>query len=97
MSIRYTITKEEVVPFLNPDNTVMQMKNFAITISVEWDTIEETTAQADRLFDQERNKLFLLIPSLKAKEKKIQFILNALKHYLPDKRDQILEEMKLIK
>jgi len=91
------ITREEIIPFLNPDGTIMQMANFRISVSIEADTSEEAQAETTRVFDSEKEKLSLIIPALKTKEKRIQFILQKLKQLLPDKFAAIMNEASSIK
>jgi len=96
MISKITLSRTEIIPFLEKDNqTVMQMKNFEIGVTVEGDSEEEAQAKLDTLFQDERDKLSKIIPLLKSKDKKIQCILGHLKTLASDSRYQsIIEEAK---
>jgi len=93
--MKTTISRTEVIPFLDKDGIIMQMRNFEIGVTVEGDSAEEAQTELDRLFSIERDKVSSIVPLLKSKDKKIQCILGHLKTLASDTRYQsIISEAK---
>lgn len=94
---KISISREEQIPFLNPDGTIMQMANFRIWVSVEADNPTEATEEVDKLMEIERQKLAERIPLLVSKEKRIRFVLEKLKQFAPMQYEAVLNQAKSIK
>lgn len=95
---RVSISREEVIPFVNPDGTIMQMANYRIAVTVDWLNQDEVQSQVDALFDAERLKLSNVVPLLKTKDKRLNFIMQKLQERLPAAEyNLILNQAKAIK
>jgi len=98
--MKFSITREEQIPFTNTDGTVMQMVQYKIWVTAfqdDWQTVEEMQRELDKVFEDEREKLSWQVPLLKIKERRIQFILDQVKRLTPDKYNSILLWAKNIK
>lgn len=95
---KVSISREETIPFLNPDWTLMQMANYRIVVSVDWESQDEVQSQVDALFESERMKLSSIVPLLKTKDKRLNFIMQKLKEKVSQSEyDLILNQAKAIK
>lgn len=94
----YAITREEAIPFLNQDWTTMQMVQYKIAVTVDGLNQDEVQMQVDTLFESERTKLSSVVPLLKIKDKRMNFLMQKLKEKLTDAEyNLILNQAKAIK
>lgn len=98
--MKFSITREEQIPFVDASWQIMQMVQYKIWVTAfqdDWQTVEEMQVELDKVFEDEREKLSWQVPLLKIKERRIQFILDQVKRLMPDKYNSILLWAKNIK
>lgn len=76
---KITKTLTEVVPFLEADGTKMQMKQFEITNTIEWDNEEEVSKKLYEVHTKDRDLVSKIVPLLQSKDKRLAFLVNQLK------------------
>lgn len=79
MITKITKTLTEVVPFLEADGTKMQMKQFEITNTIEWDNEEEVSKSLYDIHNKDRELVSKITPLLQSKDKRMAFLISQLK------------------
>lgn len=96
----YTLERTEIVPHLDENWVIMQMKSFQFTAKIEWekwDTLEQIEKELDEAFENQRKSTSKLVPSLVLKDKQIAFLLNEIKKISPNELKSIIAKAKQIK
>lgn len=99
--MKYTITKEEQIPFRELDGSVMQMVQHKIWVTVtnEWsdETIEELEKQLDIVFNRNYEKTLASDVIYQKQKKQLTFLFNKIKELNPTKAREIFNQAKEIK
>jgi Tfp pilus assembly protein PilO len=93
--MKLTFSLEETIPFYNSDWTVMQMVNFKFWVSwtqEEWETAEQTKERVREEFEKQREYVLSLVPSIKRKEQKINYIIEQFKKINPELTNKLIKE-----
>ena len=92
-----TFTLEETIPFYDSNWVIMQMANmrFAVTWTQEDNqTLEEFKEWIQKEFESQRDYVAGLTPTIKAKQEKMNKILNEFKSLYPEDTKRILSKYK---
>ncbi len=98
---KFTITREEAIPFREADGiTPMQMVQYRVIVSViqEGDeTIEDIENQLDIVFSRNLEKTMQKDPIYTRMKNQLNFLVNKIKEKLPVEARQIILEAKKFK
>jgi hypothetical protein len=85
----FSVSKSEQVPFIDREWLIIQMVQYSISVTASWESIEEATDNAEKLFNIEKDKLSKIVPLLKIKDSKIIWLWSQLKRMNPTQFDLI--------
>jgi len=93
------IQRTEAIPFREVDWTIMQMKQYEVTVKVtqgEWETVEQIEKELDIVFERNITKTLGSDPIYQKQKRQLNFLVEQLKEVAPTKaREIILSAKKL--
>ena len=96
---KFTISREEQIPFRESDWTVMQMVQHRIWVTVvqeENETLEDIEKQLDIVFNRNYEKTLAIDPVYQRQKKQLNFLQSKIKELLPMKYKSIILSAKKI-
>lgn len=95
---KINLTREETIPFYDENWEILQMKNFAYNVSVEWsewESLESVSKQLDDAFEAQRKRVSEIHPLLRSRDVQISYLLWELKWIVTqEKLKQIIAKAK---
>lgn len=98
---KFEITRTEAIPFREQDWTIMQMKQYEVSVKViqeEWETVEKIEEQLDIVFNRNLEKTLEKDSVYQRQKNQLNFIVEEIKKVLsPLQAREIILKAKNIK
>ena len=90
---KFEIERTEAIPFREADWTIMQMKQYEVSVKVtqdEWETVADIEKQLDIVFERNITKTLGNDPIYQKQKRQLNFLVEKLKAAAPTKAKEII-------
>lgn len=90
---KFEIQRTEAIPFREQDWTIMQMKQYEVTVKVtqdEWETVADIEKQLDIVFERNITKTLGNDPIYQKQKRQLNFLVEKLKIAAPTRAKEII-------
>ena len=94
---KFEIQRTEAIPFREQDWSIMQMKQYEVSVKVtqdEWESVEDIEKQLDIVFTRNLEKTLTKDPVYQKQKRQLNFLVEKLKVAAPTRAKEIILEAK---
>lgn len=98
--MKFTISREEAIPFREQDWTVIQMVQYRNSVSVtqeEWETLEEIEKKLGEVYTRNMERIMSKDPVYQRQKQQLIYLANQIKEHIPTKAKDIILTANRIK